>query len=361
MPFVDLPDISAESIVGGSAPIGIIIALVGGVFLALGAQFQHRGVAVVEEKHGSGHKAGLNLRQIVRLASSGWWVLGSVLLVLAILAQLTSLTFAPLIVVQPLGVVALVITAIVNARVSKVKLGGGAIRAIVFCVSGIALFVGLAAVFAKEPVIERLQLIVVLIILGVVLVLLGVAFAYFRKRAGAIFYILAAGVLYGFVATLAKVVINRIGNEIAGVTGGGSFEWLTIVCLVGLILAAALGAYFVQTAYSVGSPDLVIAGLTVVDPLVAVAIGIVVLGEAAEVPVWVLFVWVAAAALAIYGVFQLAKEHPQTHHVGNVVEVAVAGAVAEVMVRVDDARETVADRLDREKREREQGKAEKRR
>src|SRR4051794_5701165 len=104
------------------APLGIVIALVGGVFLALGAQFQHRGVGLVESKHGSGHKAGLSVKQLLRLASSIWWVGGSVLLVLAILFQLTSLGFAPLIVVQPLGVVALVITAIVNARVSKVKL-----------------------------------------------------------------------------------------------------------------------------------------------------------------------------------------------------------------------------------------------
>jgi hypothetical protein len=338
----DLP--TFQSVIGGIPIAGIAIALVGGLFLALGAQFQHKGVAVVEARHGSGHKAGLSARQLLRLASSMWWLSGSLLLGLAILMQLTSLTFAPLIVVQPLGVVALVITAIVNARVSKVKLAGPAIRAIVFCVSGIAIFVTVAAIFAKETVVERLQLIVILIILGVVLVVLAVSFAYFRKRASAIFYILSAGVLYGFVATLAKVVINRVGNEIAGVTVGGSFEWLTIVCIVGLLLAAALGAYFVQTAYSVGSPDLVIAGLTVVDPLVAVAIGIVVLGEAAAVPIWALFIWVVAAALAIYGVFQLAKHHPQTHHEGNVVEEAVAEVVGEAIQRASHPRAR-ADRM----------------
>lgn len=339
MPFVDLPDLDAESIIGGMAPLGIAIALIGGVFLALGAQFQHRGVELVEARHGSGHKAGLSIKQIVRLASSIWWLGGSVLLGLAILCQLTSLTFAPLIVVQPIGVVALVITALVNARVSKVKLAGPAIRAIVFCVAGIALFVTVAAVFAKETVVESLQLRVVLIILAVVLVVLAVTFVYFRKRAGAVFYILSAGVLYGFVATLAKVVINRVGNEIAGVTGGGSFEWLTIVCIVGLILAAALGAYFVQTAYSVGSPDLVIAGLTVVDPLVAVAIGIVVLGEASEVPLWALAIWVVAAGIAIYGVFQLAKHHPQTHRPENVVEEAVAEVVGDAIDRASALRD----------------------
>jgi hypothetical protein len=321
------------------APLGIAIAILGGVFLALGAQFQHRGVEIVESKHGSGHKAGLSVRQLLRLASSGWWVIGSLMLGLAILLQLTSLGFAPLIVVQPLGVVALVITAIVNARVSKVRLQSAAVRAIVFCVVGIAIFVTFAAIFARETVVERLQLIVILVILGVVLVALAIAFAWFRKRgAGAIFYILSAGVLYGFVATLAKVVINRVGNELAGVTGGGSFEPLTIVCIIMLILAAALGAYFVQTAYSVGSPDLVIAGLTVVDPLVAVAIGIVVLGEASQVPWWVMVIWVIAASLAIYGVFQLAKHHPQTHHEGNVVEEAVAEVVGEAIDRAAHVR-----------------------
>ncbi|HWH26774.1 MAG TPA: DMT family transporter [Pseudolysinimonas sp.] len=335
----ELTDITASSIIGGSAPLGIVIALVGGVFLALGAQFQHRGVAIVEERSGSGHKQGLSIKQLLRLASSMWWLGGSILLGLAILFQLTSLTFAPIIVVQPLGVVALVITAIVNARVSRVKLQGAAIRAIVFCVSGIAIFVSVAAVFAKEPVVQRPQLIAVLIILAAVLVILAVTFAIFRKRAGAVFYIVAAGVLYGFVATLAKVVINRLGNEIAGVTGGGSFEWLTIVCLLGLILAGALGAYFVQTAYSVGSPDLVIAGLTVVDPLIAVVIGIAVLGEASEVPVWAFFVWAVAASLAVYGVFQLAKHHPQTHRPSNLVEEAAAEVVDEVIHRAKGVRE----------------------
>jgi hypothetical protein len=196
-------------------------------------------------------------------------------------------------------VVALVITSLVSARVSKVKLDRSAVRAIGFCVVGIAIFVTVAAFVAQETAINGTQLLTVLVILGVVLVLLGGAFALFRKRFSAIFYVISAGLLYGFVATLAKVVINRV---IAG-----NFEGLTVVAIVALLLAVALGAYFVQTAYSVGSPDLVIAGLTVVDPLIAVSVGIVVLGEAADAPLWSLFVWIVAGALAVYGVFQLSK------------------------------------------------------
>ncbi|MDQ4137314.1 MAG: DMT family transporter [Actinomycetota bacterium] len=285
--------------------VGIPIALLGAVFLSLGAQFQHSGVSNVERTHGSGNKAGLNVRQLMRLLGRPAWVVGTVMLGVAIVLQLTSLGFAPLIVVQPLGALALVITAIVNSRATKVRLDHKSIRAIAMCVGGVGLFVTIAAFTATEQAIDETQLLIILGMLGVITVVLAVAFGILRKRFGAIFYILAAGVLYGFVATLAKVVINRVRTE--------QFDLLTLFCVVVLLAATALGAYFVQTAYSVGSPDLVIAGLTVVDPLVAVAIGIVVLGEASQAPLFAVIAFVISGIIAVVGVFQLAKHHPQTH------------------------------------------------
>ncbi|AYF99595.1 multidrug DMT transporter permease [Protaetiibacter intestinalis] len=290
----------------GSTPIGILIAIVGAVFLALGAQLQHRGVEKVEERYGTGEKAGLSGGQLLRLLARPSWLFGTIMLGLAIVMQLTALGFAPLIVVQPIGIVALVLTSILNARVSHVKLDRPAILAITMCVLGIGAFVTIAAFYATEHIIGETQLIIILGILGLVLLALAAAFVFFRKRLTALFYIAAGGILYGFVASIAKVVINRILN--------GNASWVTVVGAVGLLLALALGFYFVQTAYSVGAPDLVIAGLTVIDPLVAIAIGIFVLGEASETPVWALVMWVLSGGVAIYGVFQLAKHHPQTHH-----------------------------------------------
>jgi len=308
----EFSQLDAQSVIGSIPIVGIVLALIGAVFLALGAQFQHAGVGVVEERHGSGNKAGLSVAQMLRLLKRPSWVIGSLMLGLAILFQLTSLGFAPLIVVQPLGAVALVITSIVNARVTKTPISGQVRRAILFCVGGIALFVTVAAVVATEHPVGDVQLVIVLSLLGGVMLCLAVAFVVVRKRVGALFYIISAGVLYGFVVTLAKVVINRVGNLLAGITTG-NVEWLTLGCVVALLAAAVLGGYFVQTAYSVGSPDLVIAGLTVVDPLIAVAIGIAVLGEASQAPWWAILVWIPAAVVAVYGVFQLAKHHPQTH------------------------------------------------
>jgi drug/metabolite transporter (DMT)-like permease len=286
--------------------LGIPIALVGAVFLSIGAQLQHRGVGKVDRATSGTSSSGLSISQLLQLLRRPSWIFGTLMLGLAVVFQLGSLVQSPLILVQPLGALALVLTALVNARVSKTPLTKGSIRAIIFCVVGVALFVTTAAFTTTSRPVTRTQLVVVLIILAVITIAFALAFAFLRHRFKALIYIIAAGVLYGFVATLAKVVIDRIS--------AGSFEWLTLICLIALLIATAVGGYFVQTAYSSGPPDLVIAGLTVIDPIVAVTIGIVVLQEAFGAPLWAVFAFAAAGALAIYGVFQLSKSSPQTPH-----------------------------------------------
>jgi len=280
----------------------IPVALVGAVFLSLGAQFQSRGVQRVEAKLGRQSK-GLSVRHVLALLGSGWWVLGTLMLGLAVVLQLVSITYAPLIVVQPLGAVALVITTWFSSRSSGVPLGDRARRAVWTCIIGVAIFVGIAAFVGHESAIDRPQLVTVLVILAVVLAIVLTSFRFVAKHQNALYYIVGAGVLYGFVATLAKVVLNRFVN--------GTFDWLTVLAIVGVLVAAALGGYFVQNAYSSGSADLVIAGLTVIDPIIAVGIGVVVLGEADGAPWFAVLGFLVAAAIAITGVFLLAKHHPQ--------------------------------------------------
>ncbi len=293
--------------------LGIPIALVGAMFLSLGAQFQHRGVGKVgAHNEAAGASNALSLHQMLQLLKRPSWVMGTLLLGLAIVFQLSSLILAPLIVVQPLGAAALVITAMVNSRVSDIPLTWAAIRAITFCVAGVALFVTIAAFTATSSPVSESQLVIILVILGVVTIAFGAAFGFLRKRFKAIIYIVGAGVLYGFVATLAKVVIDRIKTLLVFGSDAGGFEWLTMICIVALLAATALGGYFVQSAYASGPPDLVIAGLTVIDPIVAVCIGVVVLQEAAGAPLWAILAFIVSGAIAVYGVFQLAKHHPQS-------------------------------------------------
>jgi drug/metabolite transporter (DMT)-like permease len=297
----------------GKQLVGIPFALVGAVFLSLGAQFQHAGVGRVESDADAANlakgrkaiKTRLQMSHLISLLKRPSWLIGTLLLVLAIVFQLISLAFSPLIVVQPIGAVALVITAILNSRVSRVKLNSMSILSIVLCVVGIGLFVSIAAYTARDRPLADFELWLIVGIMTAILLALGSLFFFGKGQTKAIWYIIGAGVLYGFVATLAKVVMQGIVTQ--------NMSILTWVCLLLLIVGTALGSLFVQNAYSSGPPDLVIAGLTVIDPIVAVTIAIVILQEAAQAGPVEILAFIGAGIISVIGVFLLARHHPQTH------------------------------------------------
>lgn len=279
--------------------IGIPLALIGAVFMSLGAIYQHRGVSKVEAASGTSGAAGLNLKHLLALVSRPSWVIGTVMLGLAVVMQLASFVFTPIIVVQPLGVVSLLLTTLLTARAIRQRLPNVKIFAVALCIIGVGAFVTVAALFAKEKAISDEQVATVLVLLAVVVVVFGTGFFLLRKRFKALIYVLGAGVIYGFVATLAKITINRIQHD--------NFEWLTLICLVALLVATGVGGYFVQNAYASGPPDMVIAGLTVIDPIIAVAIAIAVLGEASAAPWYAYLMFIVSGAIAVTGVFVLER------------------------------------------------------
>jgi drug/metabolite transporter (DMT)-like permease len=283
---------------------GIPLALVGAALMSFGAQYQSRGLNKVERLTGESAGSGLSSRQTLGLFRRPSWVIGTALLGLAIAFQIGALALSPLIVVQPLGVVAMLITAILNSRLSGLRLPKRSMLFLAMCVSGIMTFVLVAAFTAADRPVTDQKLTTILLIFVVVLAAAVVGFLLVRHRAIALFYIVGAGVLYGFVATFAKTIIGRVQQN--------DFDWLAVACVIALLAGGLLGMMFVQNAYSSGPPDLVIAGLTVVDPLVAILIGIAVLNEAANAPAWAAFVFVVTGIIALIGVIGLAKSHPQT-------------------------------------------------
>lgn len=283
--------------------IAIILSLLAAVALAFGAQLQNDSIEKNADKV-KGAKRGVDLKHIAGLIKNPRWLGGMSFLVLGALCQIAALTMAPLIVVQPIGALALVITALLNARSTKTKITKATWVAIALCTGGIATFVSLATGIAEEQKeLSDGQLIVILGILALLLVALGAVFLVQRQNLSALTFILGAGLLYGLLATLVKSVIQRIQQS--------HFEWLTITCLVAAVLAMALGGWFVQNAYASGPPDLVIAGLTVIDPMVAVTIGIIVLGEAASAGPVISVIFAASGAVAAYGVWLLSRVHPE--------------------------------------------------
>ena len=283
-----------------SKTIAIVISAAAAVTLAYGAHFQNSAFGKGEKNGISGT---LSFKNLKRLVTEKRWLGGFSFLVLATILQIVALTLAPLIVVQPVGAIALVITALLNARSSKTPITRGSWIAMGLCVFGIAGFVFQAANVATDVELADTSLLVVLALLIGILILFGISFFTFARKAKALAYIVAGGVLYGFVASFMKVVVQRIRQ--------GDFEWLTILCALATIGAVVLGGWFVQNAYASGPPDLVIAGLTVIDPMVGVAIGIVVLGEAQDADLFTMVTFVLSAIIAIAGVWMISKVHPE--------------------------------------------------
>lgn len=282
--------------------IAVAAALCGAVGLAFGAHWQSSAVRQ------QGHDNNLTLSSLKKLLRSRRWIMGLLMLGAGTLLNIFALASAPLTVVQPIGAIALVITTVVTARTNNLKMNVPTVLAIVACLAGSVGFV-LLAINATNPNSEATthQTLVIEMILTVVVIAFALIGWLGRHKLGAFIYILGAGVLFGFVAVLVRTIAIALMNldSTAGLAG---LPWLAVLYVV---IAGLLGSYFVQNAYSKGPPDLVIAGLTVIDPIIGIAIGISILNELRpHVPAAMGILMGVAGVLAIVGVVALSKHHP---------------------------------------------------
>ncbi len=281
--------------------VAVVCAVAGAFFLAFGAQRQ--GSAVQNNTGG----LALGGSGFLRLLRNPRWVLGLTLLGIGMVLNVVALTLGTLTVVQPIGAIALVITTIVNSRDQGIRLNRATVVSISACVAGSALFVLMAVNVVRENThVNSTQELTVVLLLASVVIIFGGAFVIFKQRLKAFFFILGSGVLFGFVAVLTRIISKQIFDP------NGLFllnvQWYSILAIAA---AGGLGSWFVQSAYASGPPDLVIAGLTVIDPIVGISIGIVILGELRDnVPPVVAIAMGGAAILAIVGVIALSRHHP---------------------------------------------------
>jgi len=228
----------------------------------------------------------------------------------AVVLQLAAINFAPLVVVQPLGVVALIVGALLSSRMTRRRLARGEIHAVVLSSVGVGVFVVSSAMVVTNATTTAGGALATLTlgagVVGIALITITIA----RQKLTAIVAVCAAGVLYGFVAVYAKVLLSRLRTD--------ALDPINLATIAGLIASLLLGLYFVHTAHSLGSPALVIAGLTVVDPIVAIALSTALLGEGGEAlnaAPWILLIWAASASVAIVGVAKLSRHHALAHDI----------------------------------------------
>ncbi|WP_433871207.1 hypothetical protein [Saccharopolyspora sp. CA-218241] len=281
--------------------LAVLLAALGAIGQAAGARMQHGAV------HDTIGDQGFGLRSQARLVRNSRWLLGLLSLGGGTLLHAVALGLAPLSVVQPVGVLALPITVLLSLRSSGTRvrdLDAQVFFSVAAATSGVAAFVFLAAGSAKATAVSQdAQMTATQLVAGAVLVL-GVLAALTRSKVRCVLFAAACAVAYAYVSLLVRAVSQQLRT----------IELLDInpLPLLGIPVAVVLGGWLLQHAYASGPPELVVACLTVIDPLVAVGLGIGLLGEADEVGTWTAVGEIGCAVVACLGVFALARYHPET-------------------------------------------------
>lgn len=285
--------------------VGIAFAMAGAVFAALAAHMQHRAVHTTMRDTDDGPT--LRLRSFGRLLRQPGWLLGLLVMTVGGTLHAVALGLAPVIVVQPVGVLAVGATALFAARAGGPRLNRRGWLAIGAIAAGVAGFVGIAANNTTPTEVTGSAGLHagLLVAAGVAGMCLLATMA--RGRARGLAFATAAATAYGLVSVLTRAVLQQAQH-------GGPLSSL-IASVAAIVLALLLGAWLVQQAYASAPPHTVMACITVVDPIVAVAIGVGLLGEAGSVSGWVAVSGLLCALLAIGGVLALARL--TDHHGGT--------------------------------------------
>jgi glycosyltransferase involved in cell wall biosynthesis len=272
--------------------VAIGFASVAAIFLALAARLQHHGV----QASGSSEKMGM--RTIAAMVRNRQWLSGSAMLGAGTGLHLVALALAPLAVVQPIGALAPALTTAFNARAERTRASRAAIVGVLAVTFGIALFV---VVSAQQPVggtpVRYAEAVAISVIGLIVAVAAAVAWRT-HGRIRCVASALGGGMAFGLLSTLVRAGAQEFF--------GAQRIPVLIGTAAGMAVALTVGAFLVQQAYSSGPSELVIAAVTVFDPLVSIGLGAALLGETPAPTPSVLAWEILAAATAVAGIVLIA-------------------------------------------------------
>lgn len=283
--------------------VAIPAAVVGAASFGLASAIQQRATKQVTTR------GALDPRLVVELARQRLWMLGIVMVVVGLSLQVVALAFGPLVLVQPLLVTGVLFGTVFAAWMAHRALDRQILVGAVACVIGLAAFLTLArpadSSSADLPGLAGLLPLTVVLIAVVAGCLVVAAAAQFSGSAHVGALAVATGVLYGVTAGLMKVVTGQIRT-------GGPVEVFThpafyVVCVIG-----PLGFLLSQHTFQQGlliAPALAV--ITIVDPLVGFAIGVLWLEEEVTTTPAILAGEVLAAIVLVGGIVLLARRGTQ--------------------------------------------------
>jgi drug/metabolite transporter (DMT)-like permease len=284
-----------------STALPVLLALVSACCYATAAVLQR-----VETDRGGASRTGRSfLRGLLRRPL--WWVALAVL-GLGAAVHVVALGVGPVPVVQPIGVLALVLALPIDARVRRRRVARREWAGAALVVLGLVAVLAALRHSRRPPDPALVPFVVtVAVVLGVVGVLFATA-ARLRLRARGMVTAVGAGVCMGSTSIAVHVAIG-------GLTGGGQRD----LAVGGVALAAALtlpvlGLGAQQFAYRDGGLDGPLAALTITDPVTAGLVGLTLLQERPPVGPTLVVLALLGTAAAVTGLTLLARTPDPTRN-----------------------------------------------
>ncbi|MER7491986.1 DMT family transporter [Streptomyces pharetrae] len=238
--------------------LSVLLSLVSAVAYAGGAIVQER---VAESSPGE---------QYAPLRRPGWWA-AVALNGLGGLLHVVALAYGPLSVVQPLGALTIVFALPMAALFVGRRAGATAWRGAVMATVGLAGLLSLVGASGSQSLGGPQQVAVFLVTAGAVTALMIAGRAAHRHPAmRSLLLATASGIAFGISSVFTKTVA-------VGWTGGVSAADLPSLAAIGVLATA--GLLLSQASYRGAGLAAPLATLTVVNPVVAAAVGITMFGE----------------------------------------------------------------------------------
>jgi drug/metabolite transporter (DMT)-like permease len=252
----------------------------------------------------------LDPRLLLELVRRPVWVLGIGTVIVGLSLQLVALAFGPLVLVQPLLVTGVLFGAVFSALLAHRRVDLLVVVGSLGAVAGLSAFLVLARPTGGSNRLEQdgWALLPLGLMLGVTVLVCLAAASRYDGAVQVAALATATGVLYGLTAGLMKVVTSQFRS--GGPAEVFSHPILYVVCAIG-----PLGFLLSQNTFQHGTliaPALAI--ITIVDPLVGVAIGVSWLGEEVNSSPAVLAGELIAVLVIIGSVALLALRGTQLRH-----------------------------------------------
>ena len=284
-------------------PLALVLGVVASLCFATGATFQHDGIG--KQFDADAESRTLTLRRVLSMIRNKRWILGTGMILVGALLHLAGVNMAPVTVIQPVGILAVPFAVLLAARKNHTRPTRMMVVAILIAVVGIVAFTWFSATSAApDTVIDGQLILIASLVVFALAVVAGVVGAKGPVAARCLAWATSGALIYGLATALMKTTL--VTFERSGELGFAHF-WAN---LAGCLACYAVGAWAIQQAYASGPAEIVVGSMTVIDPLTAVAFGLIVLGEGANIDAPAAVGMVVAGAVASLGVVLLSRYHP---------------------------------------------------